>query len=179
MRFVSTGRNNAAAQDFRDDLGRFAGAIHAVVGKLVGRKALGVERSKAVFIAEKRAAGHGHTARKQNFDGRIQPENGNASGTQKFWATGLRVGAAAKSKNGAFFELRGATESSTELICFDLTKSGLTEAFENLWNREARGFLNAIIEIYKVPGELTREERADGGLTGTHETGEAKNRNAG
>ena len=179
MRFVSTGCNNAAAEDFGDDLGSFSGTVHAVVGKLVGREALGVERSKAGFIAEERATRHGHAARKQNFDRRIQPENGNASGAQEFGAAVLRIGAAAEREDGAFFVLGGAAEGGAKLIGFDLAKGGFAETFENLRNGEACGFLNAIIEVNKTPGELAREECAYGGLAGTHETGKTKNWRAG
>src|SRR5882762_9645826 len=52
MRLVSAGSNNAAAENFRDDLGGFAGAVNAIVGELIGRQALGVERAEAGFIAE-------------------------------------------------------------------------------------------------------------------------------
>src|SRR6266403_5818328 len=147
MRGVSTGCNNAPAQNFRDNLGWFAGAVHAVVGKLIGRQTLSVERAKAGFVTEKRTAGHGHASRKQNFDGRVQPQDRNAGGAQKIGATGLRVGAAAKSENGAFFQLGGAAESSAELIRFDLAERQFTEAFENLRNREAGRRLDAVIEI--------------------------------
>src|SRR5260370_33832346 len=41
MRGVSTGCNNAAAQNFRDDLCGFAGAVPAIIGKLIGRETLG------------------------------------------------------------------------------------------------------------------------------------------
>src|SRR6266446_6607385 len=76
MRGVSTGSNNAATQNFGDNLSRFAGAVHAVISKLIRGKTLGVERAEAAFIAEERTAGHGHAARKKNFDGRIQPQHG-------------------------------------------------------------------------------------------------------
>jgi len=179
MRRVSTRCNNAAAQDFRDNLGWFAGAVHAVVGKLIGREALGVESAEAGFVAEKRTAGHGHTARKENFDGRIQPQDGSAGSAQKIGAARLRVSAAAEGENGAFFQLHGAAERSAELVRFDLAESEFAEAFEYLGNGETGGSFDAVIEIDKVPGEVLREERANGGLAGTHKTGQAKNRHAG
>ena len=37
----------------------------------------------------------------------------------------------------------------------------------------------ATIEVDKATGELPRQKRANGGLAGTHETGKAKNRDAG
>src|SRR5207249_2644763 len=87
---VSTRGNNAAAQNFRDNLGWFAGTVHAIVGKLVGRESQSVERTEAGFVTEKGAAG---------------------------------------------------------------------------------GSFDALIEIDKAPSELASEERANGGLAGTHKTG--------
>jgi len=179
MRGVSSGCNNTAAQNFRDDLGRFAGAVHAVISELIGREALGVERAEAGFVAEKRAAGHSHATRKQNFDGRIQPQNRNARSAQKIGAARLRVSAAAERENGAFLQFRGAAEGGAKLICFDLAESRLAEAFEDLGNREAGGFFDAVIEIDKAPGKLPRQERANGGFAGTHEAGETQNRDMG
>src|SRR5260370_37027707 len=93
MRLVSTRCNNAAAQNFGDHLRGFAGAIHAVIGKLVRREPLRVKLAKAAFVAEERPPGHGHAAREQNFHGRIEPENGSPRGTKKFWREALRAGA--------------------------------------------------------------------------------------
>ncbi len=179
MRHVSTRCNNAAAQDFRDNLGWFAGAVHPVVSKLIRRKTLRVESAEAGFVAEKRTAGHGHTARQENFDGRIQPQNGSSGSAQKIGAALLRVSAATEGENGAFFELRSATERSAELVRFDLAESEFAESFENLGNGEAGGSFNAVIEIDKMPGEVPREEGANGGFAGTHKTGQAQNRGAG
>jgi hypothetical protein len=39
--------------------------------------------------------------------------------------------------------------------------------------------LDAIVQVDKAPGELAREQGADGGLAGTHESSEAENRKAG
>src|SRR5260370_34402152 len=93
-------------------------------------------------------------------------------------AAGLRVGAAAKGENGAFFHLRGAAKHGTKLIRFDLAEGGFAEAFEDLRNRQAGKGFDAVIEIDKAPGELASEERANGGLAGTHKTGKAENRDA-
>src|SRR5713101_4372536 len=131
------------------------------------------------FVAEKRTAGHGHAARKENFDGRVQPQDGSAGSAQKIGAARLRVSAAAEGENGAFFELHGAAERSAELVRFDLAESEFAEAFEYLGNGETGGSFDAVIEIDKVPGEVLREERANGGLAGTHETSQTKNRHAG
>jgi hypothetical protein len=68
MRLVSTGSNKAAAENLRDDLCGFGGAVHAIVRELIRRQALFVERAEAGFVAEERAAGHGHAAGKQNFE---------------------------------------------------------------------------------------------------------------
>src|SRR5260370_338444 len=51
MRGVSTGCNNAAAQNFRHDLSRFSGAIHAVIRELIRRETLGVKRAETGFDA--------------------------------------------------------------------------------------------------------------------------------
>ena len=179
MRHVSTRCNNAAAQDFRDNLGWFAGAVHPVVSKLIRRKTLRVESAEAGFVAEKRTAGHGHAARQENFDGRIQPQNGSSGSAQKIGAALLRVSAATEGENGAFFELRSATERSAELVRFDLAESEFAESFENLGNGKAGGSFNAVIEIDKMPGEVPREEGANGGFARTHKTGQAQNRGAG
>src|SRR6266851_1439787 len=178
MRGVSTGCNNAAAQDFRDNLGGLAGAVDSMVGELIGGEALGVERAEAGFVAEKRTAGHGHASRKQNWDGGIQPQNRNAGSAQKVGAARLCVSAAAKGENSAFFQLRGAAEGGAKLIRFDLAEGGFAEAFEDLRNRQAGKRFDAVIEVDKAPGELASEERANGGLAGTHETGKAENRDA-
>ncbi len=41
-----------------------------------------------------------------------------------------------------------------------------------------RGGFDAIVEIDEAPGELAREQRADGGLARAHEAGEAEQRYA-
>jgi hypothetical protein len=174
MRLVSTGSNKAAAEDFRDDLRGFGGAVHAIVRELIRGQALFVERAEAGFVAEERAAGHGHAAGKKYFKRRIQPQDGSAGRAEKFGTAGLRVGAAAESENGAFFVLGSAAECGAKLIGLHLAKSGFAEALEYLRNGEPCGFFNAFIEIDKTPGELTGQERADGGLAGTHKSGEAK-----
>jgi len=157
MRFVSTRSNNAAAKDFRDDLGGFAGTVHAVIGKLIGRKALGVERAEAGLVAEQRAAGHSHAAGEKNFDRGVEPENGNAGGAKKFGATGLRIGAAAESEHGAFLELGGAAECGAKLVGFDRSKGGLAEAFEHFGDGQTRSLFDAFVEIHEAPGELAGE----------------------
>src|SRR5260370_31035512 len=151
MRGVSTGCNNAPAQNFRHDLRGFAGAVHAIIGKLIGRETLRVERAEAGFVAEKRAAGHGHASREQNFDGGIQPQNRDGGSAQKIWAAWLRIGAAAEGQNSAFSQLRGAAERGAKLIRFDLAESRFAEAFENFRHREARRSSDAVIEIDKAP----------------------------
>src|SRR5438105_11964210 len=108
MRLVSSRSNNAEAEKLSDDFGGLAGAVYALVGKLIGREALCVEGAEASLVAEKGPAGHGHTAGKQDFDGRIEPKNGNASGAQKLRTPGLRVGSATESQHGRLFESGGA-----------------------------------------------------------------------
>src|SRR5438034_4055999 len=69
MRGVSTGCNNDPTQNFRNYLGWFLGAVHPIVGKVIGGKALGVKRAETGFIPEKRAAGHGLAAREEKLGG--------------------------------------------------------------------------------------------------------------
>src|SRR5271169_2031604 len=75
MRFIAAGGNDSAAEDFRDHTRWVARAIHAVVGLLIRRHTLRVKFAKAVLVAEQRPAGHGHAARKEDFDGRIEPDD--------------------------------------------------------------------------------------------------------
>ena len=179
MRFVSAGSNNAAAENFRDDLGGFAGTVNAIVGELIGRQTLRVERAEAGFIAKKRAPGHGHATREEDVERGVQPEDGRMRSTEKFGAAGLRVGSAAESEDGAFFVFGGASQGGAELIGFDLAESRLAESFEDLRDFQTSGFFDALIEIHKAPGKLAGEQRADGSLAGAHKTGEAQDRDAG
>ncbi len=72
------------------------------------------------------------------------------------------------------FELKDAAEGRSQLIGFDLAKRSLAEALEDFGNPQPRGRLNSIIEVDKAPGQLARQQRADGGLAGAHEAGEAE-----
>jgi hypothetical protein len=119
---VSARCNNAAAQNFRNNLGWLAGAIDAVISEPIGRQALGVESAEAGFIAKERPAGHSHASRKKHFDGRIQPQNRSASPAEKIRAARLCVGAAAEGENGAFLHLRSAAKGGAELIRLDLAE---------------------------------------------------------
>ena len=103
MRLVSS-RSNPEAQDVSRDFGGFAGAVNAIVGKLVRRQPLCVEGAEARFVPEQGASRHGHAAGKQDLDGGVEPKNGNARGTQEFRTSRLRVGTATKSKDGALLE---------------------------------------------------------------------------
>ena len=176
MRLVSTRSNNAETQNLGDNLGRFSGAVNTIASKLVGGQALSVEGAEAGLVTEQRTPSHGHAAGKQNFDGGIQPKDRNASSAEKLGAAGLRVSSATERKNGSLFEFGSAAERGAELVGFELAEIGLPQAFENLRDGEAGRFLDAVVEIDKTPGKLARQERANGGLTGTHEAGEAKNR---
>jgi len=173
MGFVSRGCNNAAAENFGDNLSGFPGTVDAVVGQPVGRETLVIERAETDLVAEKRTAGHGHTAREQNIERRVQPENRSSGSTQKLSTAGLSVGAAAEGEDGSFPEFGSAAQRGAELIRFNLTKREFAETFEYLRDGEARGFFYAVIEIDETPGELAGEERANGGLAGAHESGEA------
>jgi len=174
MRLVSTGSNKAAAENFCDHLRGFGGAVDAIVRELIGRQPLLVECAETGFVAKERAAGHGHAAGKKNLERGIQPEDGSAGSAEELGAAGLRVSAAAEGEDGALLVLGSAAQGGAELIGFHLAESRFAEALEDFRNGEAGGFFDAFIEIDKTPGELTGEERADGGLAGTHESGEAK-----
>jgi hypothetical protein len=155
--FTAARGYDAATQDFRDDAGRIGGAVDAMIGLLIGRQTLRMKRAKAALVSEQRPAGHGHAARQQNFDGRVEPDNRNIGSAEKFGSASLRVGAAAKSQDGGFFQLQNTAESRAQLVCFDLPKSGLAEAFEDFGNAEARGGFDAIVEVDESPGELPGE----------------------
>ena len=168
------GGNYSAAEDFGNDARGFSGAVDAMVGLLIRRETLRVERAEAGLIAEERAAGHGHAAGEQNVEGGVEPDDGDAGGAKKFGRAGLRVCSAAEREDQRLPVFDGTAESGAELIGFDLAKRGLAEAFENFRDAKASGFFNPMIEIDKAPGELAGQQRADGGFAGTHEAGEAK-----
>src|SRR5215469_9339293 len=122
MGLVSCRSNNAETQNLGDNFAGLARAVHAIIGKQVGRHALGVERAEAGFIAKEGAASHGHAAGEQNFDRGIEPEDRDSSRPQKFGAARLSVSATAESKNSALLELRGAAERGAELVGFELAE---------------------------------------------------------
>src|SRR5690242_961107 len=145
-----------------------------MIGLLIGRETLGVERAEAGLIAKERAAGHGHATSEQNVEGGVEPDDGDAGGAKKFGRAGLRVCSTAEREDKGLPVFDGATESGAELIRLDLAKSGLAEAFENLRDAKASGFFNPMIEIDKTPRQLAGKQRANGGLSGAHEAGKAK-----
>jgi len=177
--FAATCRDNASPEDFRDDLPGIAGAVQAKVRELIRGKTLRVESAKTDFVAEKGPAGHGHAAGEQYFDGRIEPQNGDAGASKKFRAAGLGVGTAAESEDSRFLEFGSAAQGGAQLIRFDLSKSRLAKALEELRDSQAGGLLDALIQVDEAPRELPCQERADGCLAGTHETGEANHLRAG
>src|SRR5215472_15859436 len=95
---------------------------------------------------------------------------------QKLGASRLRVGSPAKSEYGSLLQLGGAAQGGTKLVGFNLAEIRFTQALENLRDRDAGGFFDAIVEVHKTPGELACEEGANSGFTGTHESGETENR---
>ena len=171
--------DDVAAEDFGNDASGFAGAVDAMVGKLVGGKALRVEGAEAGFVAEERATGHGHAAGEEDFGGGVEPNDRDAGGAQEFGGAGLRVGAAAEGENDRFFQFLGATESGAELVSFHLAKGGFAEALEDFRDAQAGGCFDAIIEVDKAPGELAGEESANGGFAGAHEAGEGEDLSTG
>ena len=163
-----------AAQNFGHHMSRLAGAVDAMVGELVRRKTLREKAAETGFIAEKRAAGHGHTTGEQDVCRRIEPKNGDTRAAEKLGAAGLGVGAATESDDGAFLEFGGATDHRAELVGFELAKGGLPVPLEKLRNGDAARLFDAVIQIDEAPGELTGKEHADGGFAGAHESGEGE-----
>ena len=171
---MRVGGDDVAAEDFGDDAGGFAGAVDAMVGELIGGKALSVECAEAGLVAEERATGHSHAAGEEDFGGGVEPNDRDAGGAEEFGGAGLGVGASAEGENDRFFQLLGATESSAELIGFHLAKGEFAKALENFRDTQAGRFFDAIIEIDKAPGELAGEESADSSFAGAHEAGEGE-----
>src|SRR4029077_15610042 len=97
---------------------------------------------------------------------------------KKLRSAGLCVGAAAKSEHGGFFQLGNAAQHRAHLVRFDLPESRFAETLENRGDVQAGSFFDAVVEIDEPPGELAGEQRADGGLAGTHKAGEAKHLDA-
>src|SRR5258707_9460994 len=64
---AGTGGDNASPENFGNDAGWFARAVHAVVGLLIGRQTLRVKGAKAGLVSKQRAAAHGHAAGQQNI----------------------------------------------------------------------------------------------------------------
>ena len=178
MRFARAAGNDVEAEDFGDDAGGVTGAVDAMLGELVGREPLGVERAKAGFVAKERTTGHGHAAGEEDFDGRVEPNHRHVCGAEKFGRALLGVGAAAEGEHDRFFEFEDATERGAELVGFDLAEGGFAETLENFRDAHVGGGFDAIVKIDEAPGELAGEERADGGLAGAHEAGEAEERYA-
>lgn len=160
---------DAQAEDVGDDRGGITAAVHAKIGELVRGQALGVECAEAGFVAEERAAGHGHTAREKGFDGSVQPDDRNALGFEEFGSAVLRISAAAESENGRFAEFDRAAESGAELGGFEQAEGGFAVAIEEFGDARAGGVFDEIVEINEAPGELAGELRADGGFAGAHE----------
>ncbi len=125
-----------------------------MIGELIGREALRIERAETGFIAEKRAASHGHTTREKDVNGGVQPNDRNPGVAEKFRGARLRVGAAPESDNGGLMEFRSPAESGSELICFQLTEGRLTMAFEELGDADAGGGFDAFVEVDEVPAEM-------------------------
>src|ERR1700722_3382385 len=114
MLFGLSAVNDVEAQDFRDDARGLSGAVDAMLGELIGRQALRVERAEARFVAEEWADGHGHTAREQDFDGCVEPHDRHAGGAEKFRRAWLRVSATTEREHDRFFQLKDAAQRSSQ-----------------------------------------------------------------
>ena len=155
-----------------------AGTVHAKVRELVARDTLRMERAETGFVTKKRTAGHGRASRKQNIDGRIEPQDGNSGVAQKFRRTHLRIGAAAERDNRGFLPLQGTAQSRAELFGFQLPEGRFAVPFEELRNGDARSCLDLFVQVNEPPAELLGQTRANRALAGTHETGKAKDRSS-
>jgi hypothetical protein len=163
---------NAAAKYFRYDGSRLTRTIYTIIRELIGREALCVKRAEAGFIAEKRAARHGHAAGKKDGDGSVQPDDRDTGIAEKFGSAWLRVGSATESDNRGFAKLHGTAQRSTQLFRFQLTKGGLAVAFKEFRDGDAASFLDALVQVHKAPSELPSQAGANGAFTRPHETGE-------
>src|SRR5208337_141089 len=167
---------NAATQDFADHGSGVAGTIDAKIGELIGREALGVERAKAGFVAEEGSSGHGRAAGEKDFDGSIEPDDGDAGVAEEFRCAGLGIGAATEGDDGGLKAFDGAAQGQAKLIGFQLAESGFAMALEEFRNGNAGNFLDFFVEINETPAELFGEAGANRAFAGSHETGEADNR---
>lgn len=144
-------------KDFRDDESGIGGAVHAVIGELVGRNALCMELAKTGFIAKKRPAGHSHAAREERFDGRVEPNDGNILRAEKFRSALLRVSSTAEGEYNRFFGFRCAAKNDAELFRLKRAEGRFTKAFEELRDAKSGRFLDTLVEVNKTPGELARK----------------------
>src|SRR5580704_15165701 len=112
MGFVGAGGDDVEAEDFGDDAGGVAASDEAVIGELIGRETLRVQGAEAGLVAEERAAGHGHAASEEDFDGGVEPNDGDICGAEKFGSAWLSVGAAAEREDDRFVLFEDAAERS-------------------------------------------------------------------
>ena len=145
-----------------------------MIGLLIGRQPLRVERSKAGLVPEQRTASHGHAASQQNIGGGVQPDDGNSSRTKKLGSAGLRIGSSAEREHRGFLVFDGAAQSGAQLIRFHLAKRPLAETLEDLRNTQAGGLFNTLVQIDEAPSQLACEQSANRSLAGAHEPGQAK-----
>jgi len=87
----------------------------------------------------------------------------------------LGVGAATECEYGRFAQFERAAECGAKLRGFEQAERGLAVAFEKFCDAQAGSVFDAVIEINESPGKLARELRADGSLSGAHESGEGDN----
>src|ERR1700758_2152505 len=167
---------DAKAEDVGYDEWWFTGAVHTVVGELVRRNALRVQSAKPGFVTKQRAAGHGHAAREQSFNRRIEPDDRNALRSQKFRRTRLGVSAAAECDYGRVAQFESAAEGGAEVRGFQQAEACFAMALEKFGDAQAGSVFNAVVEINEAPGELAGQLGAYSRLAGTHESGEGDNR---
>lgn len=167
MRFEIGGWDpgNTATENFGNDNSSIPGAVHVKIGKLVRNDTLRMKRAETRFIAEKRAAGHGHAAGKKDFDAGVEPDHRDPGIAEKLGSTGLGIGAAAEREDSWFLLFDGAAKGGAQFIGFELPERRFAMPFKKLRDGDTRGGFDALVEINEPPPELASKTRADGAFT--------------
>jgi hypothetical protein len=88
----------------------------------------------------------------------------------------LSVRAATEREDHCLSRFCGTAENRAQLVSFESTKRGFAVTLKEFRDAHGGGCFDAIVEVYESPGELSSEQRSNGSLARTHESGEAKNR---
>ena len=174
MRSLSRGHlgENAEREDFFDDAQGLDVCFDAVIGKFVGRQAIGIELAKTGFVAKERAIGDVSAAREEFFDGAVKPDECSGIFAEESDIIGLRGGAAAERNDTRLLKRDGFADCFFQLLVLDLAEGGLPEFRKNRGDRGAGGFGDEFIEIDVLPTDLASEQARDGGLAAAHKASE-------